>query len=118
MISDNEKGLIKNDLHSLLDYLGEVAAIGCYPETQNKVNLYVTDLNIDTNFSYVFTNQMSICFVHVFDKFDIYTHDVEMAENFKQWIRLKKRSSIQISEVDDRSRIDYFAMQHQIVDRL
>ena len=118
MITDKEKELIKKDLIELLDYLLDVATQGCYPETKNKVNLYISDLNVDTNYSYTYTNQQSICIVHVFDQYEIYTLDTEMAENFKKWMRLKKRSSVQISEVDNRSRIEFFAKQQQIVDML
>ena len=118
MITDKEKELIKKDLFALLDYLLDVAIHGCYPETKNKVNLYISDINVDTNYSYTQTNQLSICFVHVFGKFEIYSLDTEMVENFKTWMRLKKRSSIQISEVDNKSRIDFFAKQHQLVDML
>ena len=118
MITDEEKEFIKKDLSALLDYLSEVAKNGCYPETQNKVNLYVSRLNINTNYSYTYTNQINICFVHVFDKFEIYTFDAEMVSNFRKWMQLKKRSSIQISEVDKKSRIEFFTKQRQIVDML
>jgi hypothetical protein len=118
MITGEEKDLVKRDLIALLDYLLDVATHGCFPETNNKVNLFISDLNVDTNYRYIFTNQLSIFFVHVFDKFEIYTLNTEMVENFKVWLRLKKRSSIQISEVDNRSRIEYFAKQRQIVDML
>jgi len=118
MITDEEKELIKKDLYSLLDYLFQVATTACYPETQNKVNIYVSRLNLNTNYSYTYMNQASICFVHVFDKFEIYTFDAEMVSKFRTWLQLKKRSSIQISEVDKKSRIEFFTKQRQIVDAL
>ena len=118
MITDEEKIFIKQDLFALLDYLLDVAIHGCYPETQKKVNLYISGLNIDTSYSYTYTNQTSMCFVHVFDKYEIYSLNAEMATNFKKWIQLKKRSSILISEVDHRSRTDYFTKQRKIVELL
>jgi len=118
MITADEKELIKKDLNDLLDYLLEIATIGSYPETQNKVNLYISQLYINTNYSYTFTNHINICFVHVFDKFEIYTFDSEMVANFKKWMQLKKRSSIQISEVDKKGRMEYFSRQRQVIDAL
>jgi len=118
IITDEEKELIKKDLYSLLDYLSEVATNACYPETKNKVNLYISRLYINTNYSYTYTNQLNICFIHVFDKHEIYTFDAKTVENFRTWMQLKKRSSIQISEVDNKSRIEFFTRQHQIVDML
>jgi len=118
LITDKEKDLIKKDLNDLLDYLLEVATNGCYPETQNKVNLYSSQLFINTNYSYTFTNQINICFVHVFDKFEIYTFNAEMVANFKKWMQLKKRSSLLISEVDNKGRMEYFLKQRQVIDDL
>ena len=118
LITDEEKELIKKDLYALLDYVAEVARKGCYPETQNKVNIYISQLNINTYYSYTYTQEAKISFVHVFDKYEIYTFDSEMASNFRTWMQLKKRTSIQISEVDEKSRIEYFARQRQLIDSL
>ena len=118
MITDQEKDMIKEELIEMLDYLLKVAGNGCYPETQNKVNLYVSQLSVDTNYSYTFSPEAKICFIHVFEKCEIYTYNAEMAKNFKKWMQLKKRSSIQISEVDVRSRIDFFSKQQQLIDSL
>ena len=118
LITSEEKELIKQDLYNLLDYLSEVASRGYYPETKNKVNIYLSQLNVSTNYSYVYTNETKICFVHVFDKFEIYTFDKEMVSNFREWMQLKKRTSSQISEVDERSRIEFFVKQRQLIDNL
>jgi len=118
MITCEEKELIKTDLYALLDYLWEVATNGCYPETQNKVNLYISHLNVNTNYSYTYTNEINICYVHVFDKYEIYTYNPEMVSNFISWMQLKKRTSYQISEVDEKSKVEYFLKQRKFVDRL
>jgi len=118
MITHGDKELIKNDLYALLDYMEKIAKNGCYPETQNKVDLYISQLDIDTNYSYTYTHQANICFVHVFDKYEIYTYNPEMVKNFKKWMHLKKRTSILISEVDKKSRIEYFSKQRRMVEKL
>jgi len=118
LITDEEKELIKKDLYALLDYMSEVARKGCYPETQNKVNLYISQLKVDTYYSYTYTDEAKICFIHVFDKYEIYTFDSEMVSNFRTWMQLKKRTSIQISEVDEKGRIEYFVRQRQLIDSM
>ena len=118
LINDEEKELIKKDLYNLIDYYCNVANKGYYPETKCKVNLYISELNIDTNYSYIFSPEANICFVHVFEKYEIYTFDKEMVIHFRNWMQLKKKTSIQISEVDERRRIEYFANQKEIVDEL
>jgi hypothetical protein len=118
LINAEEKELIKKDLHNFLDYMLEIAYYGCFPETKNKVNLYVSQLSIDTNYSYSFTPEVNICFINVFEKHEIYTYNSEMATRFKTWMQLKKRTSTQISEVDERSRIEFFTKQRKLVDTL
>jgi len=118
LITDEEKELIKNDLYALLDYASEVANKGCYPETKNKVNLYISQLSIDTNYSYYYGNERTVCCIHTFDKYEIYMHNSGMVDNFLAWMKLKKRTSILISEVDERSRIEFFEKQRQVVELL
>ena len=118
LVTDEEKELIKKDLLAFLDYMVEVAGKGFFPETKNKVNLYISRICIDTNYSYMYTDKVKICRVHVFGKNEIYTCDPEMMINFKSWMQSKKRSSTQISEVDERHRIEFFTKQRQLIDSL
>jgi len=118
MITDEEKELIKNDLYTLLDYMQEVANKGCYPETQKKVNLYISQVNIETNYSYVYTSDTNVCFVHAFEKFEILSYNSKMVADFIAWMQLKKRTSIQISEVDERSRIEFFTRQRKLLENI
>jgi len=118
LVSDKDKELIKNDLHGMLDYLHDLANKGYFPESRNKVNLYISQVNIDTNYSYTFTPEANICFIHALEKFELFTYNLQMVENFRTWMQLKKRTSIQISEVDERSRIIFFGKQRQLVDSL
>ena len=118
LITDDEKTLIKEDLYALLDYMSEVANMASFPETNNKVNLYISHLNIDTNYSYISTEQLNICRIHIFGKSEVYTSDPKMIKNFKTWMLLKKRSSVQISEVDEKSRVEFFIKQRELIDKL
>ncbi|MDR0206835.1 MAG: hypothetical protein LBI45_06225 [Bacteroidales bacterium] len=118
LITDTEKELIKKDLYALLEYMFIVANKGCYPETQNKVNLYISELNVETNYTYTLAPQANICFVIVFEIYEIFSFNTEMVSNFMAWMQLKKKTSTQISEVDERSRIEFFKKQRELVDHL
>jgi hypothetical protein len=118
LITDKEKELIKKDLNDLINYLQEVANKGCYPETLNKVNLYISQINVDTNYSYSVSPEVNVCFIVVFEKFEIFSFNSEMVNNFMAWMQLKKRTSIQISEVDERSRIEFFTKQRKLINSL
>jgi len=118
VITDEEKEIIKSELYAFLDYMMKIANNGCYPETQNKVDLYISQLCIDTNYSYYYTEKLKTCRIHAFGKFDITSLDAKMVANFREWMNLKKRAAIQISEVNEKRRIEYFSAQRKIVDSL
>ena len=118
LITEDEKQLIKNDLHALLDYMSEVSTKGCFPETGNPVHLYISQINIDTNFNYFYSDTMKLCRIRAFVKYEIASTNDEIATNFRHWMNLKKRTSIKISGVDERSRIEFFMKQRQLIDTL
>jgi hypothetical protein len=118
LINEEEKEALKKEMYALLDYWLEVAAKGYYPETKNKVNLYISHLNIDTNYTYTFSPETCICFIIVFEKYEVFSFNSELISNFMAWMQWKKRSSTQISEVDEKSRIDFFLKQRQLIDKL
>ena len=119
LITDEDKQKIKKDLFALLDYLLVIANTGYFPETKNKVQIYISMLNINTNYSYInYGNGLESCRVHAFKIHDLINHNQEMTDQFKMWMLLKKRSSIQISEVDEKSRIEFFAKQRQLIQDL
>ena len=118
LITDEERIHLKSKLHEMLDYLNELANKGCYPDTLKKVNIYISLVNINTNYSYYYTDKLKSCRVHAFGKYDICSYDAEMVTTFRTWMNLKKRASIQISGVNEKYRIEYFANQRKIVDSL
>ena len=118
LITDEEKELIKQDLCDLLDYLSEVTIKGCWPENGNNVKLYISYLNIDTNYSYYYSNEFKICCVHAFAKNEIYTTNPAAIEDFKVWMQLKKRAAVQIAKADEKARIEFFIKQYELVDTL
>jgi hypothetical protein len=118
LITDEEKEFLKKDISALLDYLQDVANKGYYPETHNKVNLFISQLTVDTNYNYALSPEDNVCFIIVFEKLEVFSFNSEMVNNFMAWMQQKKRTSVQISEADIRSRIDFFARQRKLLENL
>jgi len=118
LITDEERELLKQELYGLLDYITEIATNGCYPETNNKVNIYISQVTIDADYCYLYTDKLKVCTINAFGKFDINSYDPVMVEDFRTWMNLKKRTSVQISEVNERERVIYFARQKEAIDSL
>jgi len=118
LITDEDKEQLKKELHALLDYFLEIASKGCFPETKNKVQIYISTLNINTNYSYFYDGEMELCRIHAFNMYDCLTYNPKMIEDFKEWMQKKKRTSFLISETDERSRVGFFMKQRQLIDTL
>ena len=118
LITDEEKELIKQDLYAFLDYMSEVSTRGCWPETYNEVNLYISYVDIDTNYNYYYSDEYKVCRVHAFAKSEIYSNDPAMIEDFVAWMQLKKRASVQISRTDEKSRIEIFMKWRELINTL
>jgi len=119
LITDEEKQLLKNDLNDLLDYLSVVAMKGCFPETKNKVNMYISNLNIDTNYIYYYYDgEVRMSCINVFEKNEVFSQNLLFGKNLKNWMQIKKRASVQISETDEKNRIEFFTKQRKLIDEL
>ena len=118
LITDEEKELIKEELYALLDYISKVTYKGCWSETGNKVNLYISHINVDTNYNYYYAGEVKLCCVHAFAKNELVTVDPSMVEDFKNWMQSKKKATVQISQANEKSRIEFFKKQREIVDEL
>ena len=118
LITDEEKELIKSDLYALLNYTSKVATRGCWPETGNKVSLYISQIHIDTNYSYYYSKELKVCRIQAFAKNEIYTKNSIMVEDFKNWMQSKKRATIQISQTSEKSRIEFFMKQNKLIETL
>ena len=118
LITDEEKELIKNDLYDFLNYMSEVATRGCWLETGNKVNLYISSVSIDTNYNYYASDEFKLCRIHAFAKSEISTNSPEITEDFINWLELEKRSAVLISGANEKSRIEFFVKQHELIDTL
>jgi hypothetical protein len=118
LITEEEKELIKKDIYALLDYMSEAAAKGCWLETGNKMSLYVSHIDIDTNYSYHYSDDVKICSIHAFGKNEIYTENVAMVESCREFVQAQKNAAVLISKADEKSRIEFFREQRELIDTL
>ncbi|MDR1699132.1 MAG: hypothetical protein LBR75_04850 [Prevotellaceae bacterium] len=119
LITDAEKAMIKKELLDLLNYLSEIAIKGSWPENNNKVNLYISQLNIDTNYNYFYySGKVQLCCVQIFGKNELYSTNSAVLGDFRTWMQSKKKSSVLISAANEKSRIEFFIRQRALVNTL
>ena len=118
LITEKEKELIKKDILDMLNYISESARNGYFKNSKNKFSIYISRINIDSNYCYLYTKSFKICSVQVFNRHDICSSDVNVIEHVRKWMQYQKRNSTQISEVDEVARIEYFTRQYKLLEEI
>ncbi|MDR2626977.1 MAG: hypothetical protein LBC40_02970 [Dysgonamonadaceae bacterium] len=110
--------LLKDDLYQFLEYAENIAIKGVYPDTRNKVHLYISDVNIETNYSYIKTHNQQISKIRSFVLNSLVSHDPRSFEHVKSWINSLKRTSTLISVSGEKQRMQFFEKQREIINSL
>jgi len=118
LITDEEIKLLKKDLLSLLKYLSAATKLGILEDTKNKINFYISKINIETNYSYFCANDFKSLRINVFSDYEIKNHDFKTVLYFQKIIKSIQRTSIKISETDEIYRKKYFLKQEDLINSL
>ena len=106
---------IKDDLLDFLDYFEEMALNGCFDETENPVEIYISDVNLDATYTYLQINNMYTSLVRTFMINAVVARDRPSFERIKNWVQSLIKSSTLISRSGAAFRADYFEKQRKMV---
>ncbi|MDH8700884.1 plasmid maintenance system antidote protein VapI [Dysgonomonadaceae bacterium PH5-43] len=118
LVNKEDVLILKKDLYNLLDYLEHIATTGVYEETGKKVFLYISDLNIDSNYFYLDTKNIKISMLNTFIVSSAASYDENTFNFMKNWINSVIRISNLITVTGEKQRIIFFNSQRQLVDEL
>ena len=86
--------------------------------TGNKIFLYLSDIDLESSYSYVTTSRHQAVNIGMFSLNGLRTPDPLMYEYVKKWIKTQSRFSTLISGSGELRRIHYFKRQREIVAQL
>jgi hypothetical protein len=109
---------IKEDLMAMLDYLEKMAITGQFKETGNLVNLYISDIEIASNYSYMESDAIHFSLLKVFILSSVTSFDEDTFMKMKKWIHSLIKISTLITLTNERQRVLYFERQRKIVSEL
>lgn len=118
LITHKEVQLIKQDLLKILDEIDFLARAGSFRETGQSVNIYISNVNVDTNYIYVATPDYQLTIIKVFILNGIASTDKKTFEELKYWMKSMKRQSVLITGSGDKERISFLEEQYKIVESL
>jgi len=109
---------IKEDLLSMMDYLEKIAITGQFSETGNAVNLYISDIDITTSYTYLGANNIHFSMVKAFITSYITSYDENTFEKMKNWVQSIIKISTLITLTNEKQRVLYFEKQRKIINEL
>jgi hypothetical protein len=95
-----------------------IATTGLWDKTNNDVCLYISQATIEANYNYFSSDEYKTCSLHAFSKNETQTSDSVFIDNLKNWMLLRKRSSILISGTNEEIRIAFFKKQRELIENL
>jgi hypothetical protein len=118
LLKDEDIADLKADLLCFIDYMETLAVNGFYEENNNKVYMYISDIHIDTSYSYIDSQSIKFSMIWAFIFNGISTYDEKIFETIKIWLRSIIRTSTLISVTGEKQRTLYFERQREIVNEL
>lgn len=109
---------IRDELRLFMRRLEDMAVNGKYEDTDNRFELYVSNVDIDMTYSYFQSQHACISTFLTFIVRSAATLNKETCTSIKDWVKSLKRVSTLISEAGEKERILFFEKQHQVLDTL
>jgi hypothetical protein len=109
---------IKEDLFSILDYIEKMAITGQFKETGNSVSLFISDIDISTNYTYLESNNIYFSIVKMFLLSSVTSMDKNIFDKMKKWLHSLIKISTLITLTNEKQRVLYFEKQRKIVSEL
>jgi hypothetical protein len=117
LINKDDVENIKNDLFLFVKYLESIASTGKF-ETGNTIQIYISNINSDTSYSYLDTPRLHLSMVSIFAPNYAVALDEKTLQKVKERIQYLKRVSTLISESGEIQRIQFFKEQYKLIETL
>jgi hypothetical protein len=118
LLSGDDVQQLKQETSALLNDLESICIQGRFADTYNKVDLYISQISIDTNCCYYYSPTAKSCGIRTFIKSTAVSVNESICDKFRKWMLDKKRVSIPISRVNEKQRIEFFKQQQKRLDAL
>ncbi|MCD8165497.1 MAG: hypothetical protein LUE93_04855 [Bacteroides sp.] len=116
-ITTEDTEVLKQELFDLLDYIENIAIHGEF-ETGKKVDLYITQMSIESSYSYISSKEHCCSYVKLVNLNDLFSMNPNSIAPLKGLAQSLKKSSVKISVSGEMERIHYFERQRNIIKTL
>ncbi|MCD8042570.1 MAG: hypothetical protein LUH10_05850 [Tannerellaceae bacterium] len=114
-LSGENVACIQRELSELVDYLESLSENGAYPETGQKVSLYICEVGIKTDFTLYEASNNYISLIRTLVMNSASSTDEASYQYMKNWFDSIKRLSVCISNSGQKERVMFFRKQREII---
>lgn len=118
LLTSKEIELIQKDLLKILDDIEFMTRTGFIKETGKKINIYISNINVDTNYIYISAADYQLTIIKAFLLNGIASTDKSTFEEVKCWMQSAKWQSILITKSSEKERFNYLKEQQDIIESL
>jgi hypothetical protein len=118
LIKDEDVASIKEELIQFTNYLEAIAVNGYFQETKNKVQIYISNINIDTSYTFLDTLNCKLSMIWTFILTFTISMDKRTFNTMKSWFWSIVRNSSIITVTGEKERILFFETQRKIIEEL
>lgn len=118
LMTNEEVLLVQQDLLKILDEIDTLSRTGYFKETGKKVNIYISSINIDTNYVCISAPDFQLTIIKAFLLNGVASTDMATFEEVKRWMRSVKQQSISITEGGEKERVGYLTKQRKLIEGL
>jgi len=118
ILSNEDIQQLKQQIELFLNDLESISIHGKLTDSYSKVDMYISQINIDTNYCYYHSSAVKACGIGAFIKCTAISQDETVCQSFRRWMLIQKKISIPISQVNERQRIEFFRRQKELIHTL
>lgn len=116
VINQDEIYMLKEEMLRLLDTIEHLADSGQFDDTGNKVETYISNLNFENTYSYLYSDSICISMNNAYTLGAFTSLEKDACIDMKRWVTGLKKSSSLISGVAQREKILFFKKQREILE--
>lgn len=118
LITAEEKQELKEEILQFINDMETLAAGGVWGESDNPVNIYISNVYFDANYVCFESNSTYMSMINAFTLNSVASLDPNTYVAMKNWLQSSKRVSTLISQSGEMQRVLFFAKQREIINAI
>jgi hypothetical protein len=116
LLTQEDVELLKRSLFKGVSIIEKLLINGAF-DNGNKVDIYVSEMNFETSYSYLKSENINLSMIDAYTLGAVTSMDAETTGIMKKWMQSIKRTSTIVSG-SEKNRIEYIEKQHQYIETI